>query len=102
MQVKQVHAMRVISRRDRLKIPQIAAHSGPAIDSLFKPLQQLKASFTGGGIIYIYRGCNGDPSIEFDLEICVPVAADLAAPSLPQPLELKSGYPCRVCESQSR
>ena len=74
---KQVAPVRVLSRRDRVTIPQIPAHSGPAIDSLFEVLKRHNVK-PAGGLIYIYHGCDGTPTTPFDLEICVPVPADAA------------------------
>jgi effector-binding domain-containing protein len=91
-QFKQIPPIPVIARRDRLTIPQISAHSGPAIQSLIETLNRLGVSPAGGAMIYVYHGCNGDPAIEFDLEICLPVDAGLAARVKP-PIELKSTSP---------
>ena len=42
--------------------------------------------------VYIYHGCDGDPASEFDLEICLPMPAALAA-RVQRPIELKSTPP---------
>ena len=44
---KQVPPICVLSRRDRVTIPQIPAHSGPAIDSLFEVLKRHNATPAG-------------------------------------------------------
>ena len=79
----------VISRRDRLTISQIPAHSGPAIQSLVDALNRLGVSPINGECIYLYHGCDGNPATFFDLEICLPVPATLTA-DLPAPLQLLS------------
>lgn len=91
-QIKQIPPIPVISRRDRLTIPQIPAHSGPAVQSLLETLKRVGISPTSGPMIYVYHGCNGDPAVEFDLEICLPVTAGLAAQVEP-PIELKTTSP---------
>ena len=73
--IKQVPAIPVISRRDRLTTPQIPAHSGPAIHSLIDTLKRLGIEPAGNEIIYVYHGCTGDPAQPFDLQICLPVVA---------------------------
>jgi effector-binding domain-containing protein len=45
-------------------------------------------------MIYVYRGCNGDPAVEFDLDICLAVPSDLIADfQLQPPTELKTTAP---------
>jgi effector-binding domain-containing protein len=91
-QLKQIPAVPVISHRDRLTIPQIPSHSGPAIQSLIETLNRLGVSPAGGAMIYIYHGCDGNPATEFDLEICLPVPTGLTA-RVELPIELKSTLP---------
>ena len=86
--------MTVLSRRDRLTIPQIPAHSGPAIHSLIEVLNRHGLSPAGRDMVYVYHGCNGDPAVAFDLEICLPVAAGVSL-TLEPPMELKSTPPFR-------
>jgi len=88
---KQVPPICVLSRRDRVTIPQIPAHSGPAIDSLFEVLKRHNAT-PAGSLLYIYHDCNGDPTVPFDLEICVPVPPDVKLTPT-APMELKSTPP---------
>ena len=89
--IKQVPPIAVISRRDRLTIPQIPAHSAPAIHSLFESLKRLGIRPAGEDIIYIYHGCNGDPAVEFDLEIGLPIPSGPSASVQPEPpVELKT------------
>ena len=88
---KQVAPVHVLSRRDRLTIPQIPGHSGPAIDSLFEVLKRQNVK-PAGSLIYIYHGCDGTPTTPFDLEICVPVPADAKFTPGAQ-MELKSTSP---------
>ena len=87
--MKQVVAIQVISRTDRLTIPRIPAHSGPAIHSLIEALERRGIAPLSGECIYVYHGCNGDPSVEFDLEICLPVPPATAG-SFEVPVALKS------------
>ena len=93
---KQIAPLFVISRRDRLTIPRIPAHSGPAIHSLIESLKRLGIHPAGGHMIYIYHGCNGDPAVEFDLEICLPMPSG-PDPTLrlEAPIELKTTSPFR-------
>ena len=92
--IKQIPAIPVISRTDRLTIPQIPAHSGPAVQSLIESLKQLGIPPIAGDMIYVYHGCNGDPTQEFDLEICLPVPSGLNL-RLERPIELKTTTPFR-------
>lgn len=88
-QIKLMPPVEVISRRDRLTIPQIPAHSGPAIQSLIEALDRMNVSPTGGDMIYVYHGCNGDPALPFDLEIALPVPPGTAT-RLDSPLKLNT------------
>ena len=88
-QIKHVPEVRVISRRDRVIIPQIPAHSGPAVKSLIEALKTLNVAPGHGGMIYIYHGCTGDPAAEFDLEIALPVPGGVSGRPVP-PAELKT------------
>ena len=88
-QIKHVPELPVIARRDRVTIPQIPAHSGPAVKSLMDTLKALNVGPGHGDMIYIYHGCTGDPAAEFDLEIALPVPGGLAARPMP-PIELKT------------
>jgi effector-binding domain-containing protein len=93
--LKLVPATSVIARRDRLTIPQIPAHSGPAIQSLIEALQALNASPSGdGACIYVYHDFDGDLQIPFDLEICLPVDPALRA-AVPPPTRLATLPPFR-------
>jgi len=73
--VKTVPSIRVLFRRDRLTIPQVPAHAGPAIDSLMAALRRADVS-PSGPVIFVYYGIEADPTQEFDLEICVPLPAE--------------------------
>ena len=39
----------------------------------------------GGDMFYVYHGCNGDPAVEFDLEICLPISTGLEPHVQPDP-----------------
>jgi len=94
--IKQEAPLPVISRRDRLTIPQIPARSGPAIQSLIESLKRLGIHPAGRDMIYVYHGCNGDPAVEFELEICLPVPSSLDPNLRPEPpVELKTTAPFR-------
>jgi len=94
-ETKQVPPLPVLSRRERLTIPQIPARSGPAIHSLIESLKQLGIQ-AAGSMIYVYHGCNGNPAVEFDLEICLPVPTDLDPSLAPEPpIKLKTTTPFR-------
>src|ERR1700722_19956195 len=95
IETKQVPPLPVISRRERLTIPQIPVRSGPAINSLITSLKRLGIQ-PAGSMIYVYHSCNGDPAVEFDLEICLPVPPDLGPSLQPEPpLERKTTTPFR-------
>ena len=89
-----VPATAVIARRDRLTIPQIRAHSGPAIQSLVEALKGLNAASGDGPCIYIYHDFEGDLNIPFDLEICLPVDPALRG-TPPPPITLTTLPPFR-------
>jgi len=93
---KQVPPLLVLSRRERLIIPQIPARSGPAIQSLIESLKRFGIGPAAGGMIYVYHGCNGDPAVEFDLEICLPLPSGVDFGLRPEPpIELKTTTPFR-------
>jgi effector-binding domain-containing protein len=75
--VKTIPSIRVLFRRDRLTIPRVPAHAGPAIDSLMAALRQADVT-PAGPVIFVYYGIEADPTQEFDLEICVPLPAEAA------------------------
>lgn len=78
--VKTIYPIRVLFRRDRLTIPQVPAHAGPAIGSLMAALRQADVS-PAGPVIFVYYGIESDPKQEFDLDICVPLPADAVIPA---------------------
>lgn len=88
--VKTVPSVRVLFRRDRVTIPRVPAHAGPAIDSLMAALRRADIK-PAGPVIFVYYGIEADPAQEFDLDICVPlpvgadisVAAPMACKTLP-------------------
>ena len=99
IQLKHIPAFSVIAWRQRLSIPQIPAHSGPAIHRLFESLKRNGAKPAGSDIIYVYKGCNGDPTVEFDLEICLPVDSGLILePEAPMELTTISPFQCAAME----
>jgi effector-binding domain-containing protein len=73
--VKTIPPIRVLFRRDRLTIPQVPAHAGPAIDSLIAALRQADMP-PAGPVIFVYYGIEADPTQEFYLDICVPLPAE--------------------------
>jgi effector-binding domain-containing protein len=73
---KSIPRIRVLFRRDRLTIPQVPAHAGPAIDSLMAALRRADVR-PAGPVIFVYYGIETDPTQEFDLDICVPLPADV-------------------------
>ena len=77
--VKTIPSIRVLFRRDRLTIPQVPAHAGPAIDSLMAALRRADVP-PAGPVIFVYYGIEADPTQEFDLDICVPLPADAVIP----------------------
>jgi hypothetical protein len=72
--VKIIPPIRVLFRRDRLTIPQVPSHAGPAIDSLMAALRRANVR-PAGPVIFVYYGIEADPTQEFDLDICVPLPA---------------------------
>jgi effector-binding domain-containing protein len=78
--VKTIPSTRVLFRRDRLTIPRVPAHAGPAIDSLMAALRPADVQ-SAGPVIFVYYGIEADPKQEFDLEICVPLPADAVIPA---------------------
>ena len=93
--LKLVPETSVISRRDRLTIPQIPAHSRPAIQSLVEALKGLNASPSDGPCIFVFHDFDGDPQASFDLEICLPVDPALRGPVPTTPITLTTLPPFR-------
>ncbi len=79
---------RVLFRRDRLTIPQVPAHAGPAIDSLMAALRGADVP-PAGPVIFVYYGIEADPAQEFDLDICVPLPTE-AVISVAAPIGCKT------------
>ncbi|HET6247468.1 MAG TPA: GyrI-like domain-containing protein [Tepidisphaeraceae bacterium] len=73
--IKTIPSIRVLYRRDRLTIPGVPAHAGPAIDSLMDALRQADVR-PAGPVIFVYYGIEADPTQEFDLDVCVPILAE--------------------------
>ena len=78
--IKTIPPIPVAFRRDRLTIPQVPAHVGPAIESLMDALRQCGVQ-PAGPVIFVYYGVETGPKQEFDLDICVPMPADTAIPT---------------------
>ena len=78
--IKTVPAIPVLFRRDRLTIPRVPAHAGPAIESLMDALRRAAVE-PAGPVIFVYYGIEANPTQEFDLDICVPTAAETAIPT---------------------
>jgi hypothetical protein len=86
--VKTIPPTRVLFRRDRLTIPQVPAHAGPAIDSFMAALRRADVP-PAGPVIFVYYGIEADPAQEFDLDICVPLPAE-AVISVATPIGCKT------------
>jgi effector-binding domain-containing protein len=78
--VKTIPSIRVLFRRDRLTIPQVPAHAGPAIDSLMGALRRADVA-PAGPVIFVYYGIEADPTQEFDMDVCVPLPSEAAIPA---------------------
>ena len=92
--VRTIPAVPVLFRRDRLTIPQVPAHAGPAIDSLMATLRRAEVR-PAGPVVFVYYGIEADPTQEFDLDICVPLPAE-AVISAAAPIACKT-LPAFAC-----